>query len=505
MNPIAPQAKQKKGGASLTWRLTGNQFLRSVAHTLWLDVLLVLLFVFSLAIWTEWQAMELSPKLLKQPGIETELLLTDWEYQYELGEPQGLRLPVFLEKELLKRNPTIPPGITRELSFPSGPTLLSRLNSATYTVTIPSPESNRLLLITYHWDRPVRIFFACFVALLIVQLVSLLRSISTVSRSVSRTLQPIYELTRTAARTIDNEQSRQRVDSPSLDGTIRPVDSPSLDGTIRTLNTITENRLNTRIVIADEHQELKGLANAINEMLDRLDAAYQSQLRFVSDASHELRTPIAVIQGYANMLDRWGKQDEQTLQESIDAIKSEAASMKDLVEQLLFLARSDNDSIVLKTGLVDVSSLAEEVLTETKMIDEAHAYESSIIPALTVYGDAQLIKQALRIFVDNAIKYTPAGEHIRIAAKRDGSNVELSVSDNGIGIPEQDLPHVFDRFFRSDQSRARKTGGTGLGLSIAKWIVDRHGGHVELLSRKDIGTRIVLVLPYCSEAVGASH
>lgn len=492
MKPNTPQVKQKKGSTSLVWRLTGNQFLRFVAHTFWLDVLLALLFVLSLAIWTEWQAMELSPKLFEQSGIGTELLLTDWEYQYEQGEPRGLRLPDFLEKELLKRNPSIPPGTTRELKFPSGLTLLSRLNSATYTVTIPSPGSNRLLLLTYHWYRPVRIFFACFIALLIVQLVSLLRSISTVSRSVSRTLQPIYELTRTAARTIGNEQSRQRVDSPSL------------DGTIRTLNTITENRLDTRIVIADEHQELKGLANAINEMLDRLDAAYQSQLRFVSDASHELRTPIAVIQGYANMLDRWGKQDEQTLQESIDAIKSESASMQDLVEQLLFLARSDNDSIMLKTGMVDVSSLAEEVLSETKMIDKAHAYESSISPALTVYGDAQLIKQALRIFVDNAIKYTPAGERIHIAAKRDGSNVALSVSDNGIGIPEQDLPHVFDRFFRSDQSRARKTGGTGLGLSIAKWIVDRHGGHVELLSRKEIGTRIVLVLPYCSEAASAS-
>ncbi len=492
MKPNTPKEKQKKGSASLVWRLTGNQFLRSLAHTFWLDVLLVLLFALSLAVWTEWQAMELSPKLQKQSVAGTEPFLTDWEYQYETGEPQGIRLPGFLEKELIRRNSSIPPGTTRELRFSSGETLLSWLDSAAYTITIPSPESDQLLLLTYQWYRPVRIFFVFFVVLLIVQLISLLRSISAVSRSVSRTLQPIYELTRTAARTIGSEQSRQRAASPSL------------DGTIRTLNTITENRLDTRIVIADEQQELKGLANAINEMLDRLDAAYQSQLRFVSDASHELRTPIAVIQGYANMLDRWGKQDAQTLQESIDAIKSEAASMQDLVEQLLFLARSDNDSIRLNTGLVDISSLAEEVLLETKMIDEAHIYDSSIASALTVFGDAQLIKQALRIFVDNAIKYTPAGERIQIAAKRDGGNVALSVSDNGIGIPEQDLPHVFDRFFRSEQSRARKTGGTGLGLSIAKWIVDRHGGHVELLSRKEIGTRIVFLLPYCSEATGVS-
>ncbi len=491
MKPSATQATQKKRGTSLTWRLTANQFFRSVTHIFWLDVLLVFLFVLGLAVWTEWQAMEFAPKLLRQPDAGTELLLADWEYQYGLGEVRGLSLPDFLEKALLRHDPPVLPGTGRELRFPTGTTFLSRVRSAAYTITIPSPQSNRLLVITYRWARPIRIFSVCFAALLIVQLLNLLGGISKVSRSVSRTLRPIYELTRTAAQTIDNEQSRQRVDRPSL------------DGTIRTLNTITENRLDTRIVFRDEQQELKGLATAINEMLDRLDAAYQSQLRFVSDASHELRTPIAVIQGYANMLDRWGKQDGETLQESIDAIKSEAASMQDLVEQLLFLARSDNDSIVLKTGLVDVSSLADEVLLETRMIDEAHVYESSIAPALTIYGDAQLIKQALRIFVDNAIKYTPAGERIRIAAKLDGGNVALSVSDNGIGIPEEDLAHVFDRFFRSDQSRARKTGGTGLGLSIAKWIIDRHGGYVELLSRKEIGTRISLVLPYCGKAADA--
>jgi signal transduction histidine kinase len=104
-------------------------------------------------------------------------------------------------------------------------------------------------------------------------------------------------------------------------------------------------------------------------MLDRLDAAYSSQLRFVSDASHELRTPIAVIQGYSNLLDRWGKNDEKTLQEAIDAIKTEAAGMQDLVEQLLFLARSDNQSITLSVEVVDAAALAEVVFRETQMID----------------------------------------------------------------------------------------------------------------------------------------
>lgn len=487
----APEVKQKKGSSSLAWRLTGNQFLRSVAHTFFLDVLLIFLFVLGLSVWTESQAIELSPKLINNAGTVIEPIVPGWEYSFKQGEGEGICLPAIIENELIRRNPAFAPRTTRMLTLPAGETFASRISAITYTITIPLIGDN-LLLITHHWQRPISIFFSCFAALSIVQFISLMRSISTVNRSVSRALQPIYELTRTATRTIGSEHSRQRTERLHL------------DGTIRTLNSITENKLDTRITIADEHQELRGLADAINEMLDRLDAAYQSQLRFVSDASHELRTPIAVIQGYANMLDRWGKEDEQTLQESIDAIKGEAASMQDLVEQLLFLARSDNDSIVLKTGLVDVGALAEEVLAETKMIDKAHEYSSSIDTSLTVFGDAQLIKQAVRIFVDNAIKYTPAGERININAKRDGGSVAISVSDNGIGIPEEDLPHVFDRFFRADQSRARKTGGTGLGLSIAKWIVDRHGGHVELLSRTDIGTHIVLVLPYYTGANGAS-
>lgn len=487
----APEIKQKKGSASLAWRLTGNQFLRSITNTFFLNVLLILLFALGLSIWTELQSLELSSTLINKKSSVTEPLMPGWEYSYVEGKSEGLYLPAIIEKELIRRDPSFPSGTTRSLTLPAGETIATRISAITYTVTIALTDDN-LLIITHHWQRPINIFFSCFVVLLIVQFISLMRGISTVNRSVNRTLQPIYELTRTATRTIGSEQGRQRTEKLHL------------DGTIRTLNTITENKLDTRIVIADEHQELRGLADAINEMLDRLDAAYQSQLRFVSDASHELRTPIAVIQGYANMLDRWGKEDVQTLQESIDAIKGEAASMQDLVEQLLFLARSDNDSIVLKTGIVDVSALVEEVLTETKMIDEAHEYLSAITPSLTVFGDAQLIKQAVRIFVDNAIKYTPAGERISLNAKRDGDNVAISVSDNGIGIPEHDLPHVFDRFFRADQSRARKTGGTGLGLSIAKWIVDRHGGHVELLSRKDIGTHIVLVLPYCYGAANTS-
>ena len=271
-----------------------------------------------------------------------------------------------------------------------------------------------------------------------------------------------------------------------------------LSDAIDTINAITERDLDRRISIHDEREELQGLAEAINGMLNRLDSAYRAQLRFVSDASHELRTPISVIQGYANLLDRWGKNDEKTLQESIDAIKHEAEGMQSLVEQLLFLARGENRTIAPELAATDISQLVEDAVREARMIDEAHAYASSVEPGLSINCDAGLIKQALRILVDNSMKYTPNGGSITVKAARSAPRpgyVEIAVQDSGMGIPSEALPHIFDRFYRADESRTRNTGGTGLGLAIAKWIVDSHDGFVDVISRNNAGTRITMSFP----------
>lgn len=367
-----------------------------------------------------------------------------------------------------------------------------------YSISIPensfellSPDKAYRVVI-FSFAQPLTIFFNAFGVLLVLEGFGLLGDIFKIRSSIRNSLMPIYELTLAA-------QNMSKGANPVM--VLPEARELQLSGTIDTLNTITENDLDRRIVITDEREELRGLAEAINAMLDRLDAAYRSQLRFVSDASHELRTPIAVIQGYTNMLDRWGKNDQATLQESIDAIKSEASSMKDLIEQLLFLARSDNRSIVLNVVNVDTCALADEVLRETQMIDPSHEFASRLTGGLTVRGDIQLLKQALRIFVDNAIKYTPNGGKITISTLEDNGYAMLSVTDNGIGIPAEDLSHVFDRFFRSDESRTRGTGGTGLGLSIAKWIIDRHGGFVEIVSRVDFGTKITVGLPKFIEKI----
>ena len=249
-----------------------------------------------------------------------------------------------------------------------------------------------------------------------------------------------------------------------------------------------------RIHIGDS--EFKGLEDAINKLLDRMRDSYRQQARFVSDASHELRTPISVIQGYANMLDRWGKSDESVLDESITAIKSESENMKNLVEQLLFLARGINGKTQLTIEEFSLSNMINEVIEESKMIDDKHVYSYINLEEVNVYGDMGFLKQTARILVENAAKYTETGENIELKVGRNNKGEPyFSVQDNGIGMDTEDIPHIFERFFRADTARVRKNGGTGLGLSIAKWIIDNHNGYFSVVSRKEIGTRITVYLP----------
>ena len=241
--------------------------------------------------------------------------------------------------------------------------------------------------------------------------------------------------------------------------------------------------------------DLSGVEAAMNNLLLRMRDSYRQQARFVNDASHELRTPIAVIQGYANMLDRWGKTDEKILEEGITAIKNESEHMSHLVEQLLFLARGDSGKTALKLETVQLDGMMQEIYEESFMIDETHRYRLAPCPEkIMIRADSALLKQAVRILIDNAAKYTPAGDEILLSCGRTAQGEPyLQVQDTGIGMAESEIPHIFERFFRSDE--VRSSSGTGLGLSIAKWIVDKHKGHFEVLSRQELGTRIRILLP----------
>lgn len=272
-----------------------------------------------------------------------------------------------------------------------------------------------------------------------------------------------------------------------------PFDETRIHDLENAISRITPDGPQGKLVTNDS--ELKGLEAAINSMIDRLRDSYRQQVRFVSDASHELRTPIAVIKGYADMLDRWGKDDPKILEESITAIRKESSHMNELVEQLLFLARGDSGRQPVNIEHISINEVMKEVYEESLMIDGNHTYEFKNSGNIEADADEAMLKQAVRILVDNAAKYTDKGDGITLGCGyNDDGRPMLYVQDNGIGMSSEDVKHVFERFYRADNARYSKAQGSGLGLSIAKWIIDRHGGYFDVLSRKDIGTRITVIL-----------
>lgn len=247
--------------------------------------------------------------------------------------------------------------------------------------------------------------------------------------------------------------------------------------------------------------DLASIEVALNGLLRQMQEAKLQQIRFVSDASHELRTPIAVIQGYVNMLDRWGKDDRAVLEESIAALKAEGTHMQELVEQLLFLARGDSGRNVLERAPVNLAALAAEVADESAMIDSDHDYrlgfdrEAVGDARYVVIGDASMLKQSIRVMVQNAARYSPEGTAITLGVASDDGGVSYSVRDEGIGMTPEEAGHVFERFWRADAARDVSKEGTGLGLPIARWIVERHGGTIDLVAREGVGSRFTVRIP----------
>jgi two-component system, OmpR family, sensor histidine kinase ArlS len=268
-----------------------------------------------------------------------------------------------------------------------------------------------------------------------------------------------------------------------------------IDKITKTAQTISINDLASRIPVGNADDEITRLAVTFNDMLDRLKDSIDRQSRFVSDASHELRTPISVISGYVNLLDRWGKDDIKVLQESVDAIKTEATGMRELIEKLLFLARNDSGKMIINKEPFDVVELLQDIADESKLI--APQIEFSIVSneRLMLNADPKMIKQLLRILIDNSIKFTKINGKIGLHAATSDENIRIMVTDNGIGVPSEEVCHIFDRFYRVDKARAKDTGGSGLGLSIAKSISDIHNGDIYMESSPGNGTCVTVVLP----------
>jgi signal transduction histidine kinase len=261
---------------------------------------------------------------------------------------------------------------------------------------------------------------------------------------------------------------------------------------IKLASEISIDDLSKRIEIDGPDDEINLLGKTFNDMICRLSVSFEKQSRFVSDASHELRTPISVIQGYANLLARWGKDDPAILQESIESIKSETERMITLVKKLLFMAGDDNFKQTVR-DYICLNDCLRDILKEIQVMDLPHEIKFEEKTQINIYADADLMRQMLWIFIENSMKYSKNGKaEITIRMYADDINQYVSIKDNGIGIKEKDLPFVFERFYRGDKARSQIITGTGLGLSIVDRIIKAHNAKVSITSKQDLGTEVIV-------------
>lgn len=255
-------------------------------------------------------------------------------------------------------------------------------------------------------------------------------------------------------------------------------------------------KMEKRVPIPPANDELAELAKTFNEMLDRLQGGISKQQKFVSDASHELRTPATVIAGYIEMLEKYGRDDKALMAEGVEAIRSEAQNMQNLLENLLFLARTDRNRQKLHKEVFDLSEIVGDSLQKMMTVTDTHEVSLPRNDSAQIYGDKTTIRQMLRIFLDNATKYTPPGGKIIVNSILDGDKIRLSVSDTGIGIAPENREKIFERFFRIDsETLVDDVNGSGLGLSIAKWIADNHGITIDVDGAPGKGTTFTLNIP----------
>ena len=275
---------------------------------------------------------------------------------------------------------------------------------------------------------------------------------------------------------------------------LRPVDRLT-----RAAKEIEAGDLSRRVHVPDKMDELGRLAITFNRMISRLQAAFERQRQFTADASHELRTPLAVMRGDIEIaLRRERKPDEY--QEVLASNLEEIIRLSRLVEDLLMLARADAGPADINFEPMNIGDLCSQVidylgpLAEVK--NQSLAYQTDSRNELMIKGDAQRLKQMLLNLLDNAIKYTPVGGRITLTLMKENKNAVIMISDTGRGIPPEDIPHIFERFFRHSRSTSDKTvQGSGLGLSIVKWIVESHQGTITAENNPGGGTKFTVHLP----------
>jgi heavy metal sensor kinase len=271
---------------------------------------------------------------------------------------------------------------------------------------------------------------------------------------------------------------------------IRPIETISA-----TAVKIAGGDLSQRINAADTDNELGRLAGVLNSTFARLESAFTQQARFTSDASHELRTPVAVILSQTQTaLSRQRPGPEY--REALEACQRAARRMKTLTESLLELARLDAGQETMKQERVDLRRVAGDCVELVRPLAAERGIQIHCdVAAIECLGDAGRIGQVVTNLLTNAIAFNRDQGEVRLAARVEENAVLVKVSDTGQGIPEEDVPHLFERFYRADKSRSRIQGRNGLGLAICKAIVDAHGGSLEVSSQLEVGSTFTLKLP----------
>ncbi|HVB59115.1 MAG TPA: heavy metal sensor histidine kinase [Candidatus Acidoferrales bacterium] len=273
-----------------------------------------------------------------------------------------------------------------------------------------------------------------------------------------------------------------------------------VDEITRAARTIHAEDLAQRLTVPKTGDELERLASTLNEMLNRLEAAFKRITKFTADASHELRTPVSVMRTSAEITLRKPRSEEE-YRETISQILYESERLSQLIEQLLVLARSDAGSAVLPMVRTD---LTEPLRSACRQADRlARAKQLSLCESLPnqplwVRGDAPSLERLFLVLLDNAVKYTPDGGRIEVHLSREDGFVIADIADTGIGVADEDLPHIFERFYRADRARSRDSGGSGLGLAIGSWIAQAHGGEIRVQSKIAKGSSFQIRLPIYS-------
>ena len=262
------------------------------------------------------------------------------------------------------------------------------------------------------------------------------------------------------------------------------------------MNQIRRDGFQNKLELTTNYEETDNLIDTFNEMMYQIEESFNQQRQFVEDASHDLRTPLQIIQGHLNLIQRWGKKDPAVLEESLNISIEEVNRITKLVEELLLLTKDRVNHNVLECENVDVNSEIQSRVKSLQHLHPDYTFETHLVTKpIQLKINRHQFEQLLLIFIDNAMKYDTEHKYIKIVTQLKNKMIMIDITDHGMGIPKADLEFIFDRFYRVDKSRARSQGGNGLGLSIAEKIVQLNGGMIQVESELQKYTTFKISFP----------